>query len=248
MLAGELGRLSTRRDELAAAGDALMMLRARMHTGGVPSTHGIEELSQELAAPIVDRISSTVDRVDNVVTSLTVGAGVEDVHSSHELERARAGQRQRSLYTEEVLSDPQHLGKVGALRAGGQQQRVLDRMTHEFAIFGDEAVITPSRWEVPSSDYLVIRNEALVGCFQGWFDLVWGLSAPRSDPEGDPDDLLVQMLWLGYKDEAIARHLGVALRTVRRRVASLMDVYGVGTRLQLGVALDRAGRLERRPL
>jgi DNA-binding NarL/FixJ family response regulator len=44
------------------------------------------------------------------------------------------------------------------------------------------------------------------------------------------------------KDEAIARYLGVSLRTVRRRVAHLMAVNGVDTRFQLGWALARRRR------
>jgi DNA-binding NarL/FixJ family response regulator len=44
------------------------------------------------------------------------------------------------------------------------------------------------------------------------------------------------------KDEAIARYLGVSLRTVRRRVARLMAVNGVDTRFQLGWVLARRRR------
>ena len=55
------------------------------------------------------------------------------------------------------------------------------------------------------------------------------------------------MLALGAKDEMIARTLHVGLRTVRRRVAALMDQYGVATRFQLGVALERDGRLAKSP-
>ena len=53
---------------------------------------------------------------------------------------------------------------------------------------------------------------------------------------------LVELLELGLKDEAIARYLGVSLRTVRRRVAHLMAVNGVDTRFQLGWALARRRR------
>ncbi|MDN5718399.1 MAG: hypothetical protein L0G89_14325, partial [Janibacter sp.] len=75
----------------------------------------------------------------------------------------------------------------------------------------------------------------------------WSLSPEVEVPEGSADDALIRMLALGAKDEMIARTLHVGLRTVRRRVAALMDQYGVGTRLQLGVALERDGRLARAP-
>jgi DNA-binding NarL/FixJ family response regulator len=42
---------------------------------------------------------------------------------------------------------------------------------------------------------------------------------------------------MGLKDEAIARFLGVGLRTVRRRIAALMSIHGVDTRFQLGASL-----------
>ncbi len=58
-----------------------------------------------------------------------------------------------------------------------------------------------------------------------------------------------QLLALGMKDEAIARYLGWGLRTVRRRVARLMEEHGVDTRFQLGAAVTAAGKVgpQRRP-
>ena len=44
--------------------------------------------------------------------------------------------------------------------------------------------------------------------------------------------------------EAIARYLGWGVRTVRRRVAGLMDALGADTRFQLGVAAQQRGLLE----
>jgi hypothetical protein len=38
----------------------------------------------------------------------------------------------------------------------------------------------------------------------------------------------------GLKDEAAARYLGLSLRTVRRRIAALMDRTGANTRFQAG--------------
>jgi DNA-binding NarL/FixJ family response regulator len=59
--------------------------------------------------------------------------------------------------------------------------------------------------------------------------------------EGQRD--ILELLMLGAKDEAIARHLGVSLRTVRRRVADLMDDLGTGTRFQAGMEAVRRGWL-----
>ena len=48
---------------------------------------------------------------------------------------------------------------------------------------------------------------------------------------------MLRLLVAGLKDEAIARYLGCSLRTVRRRVAGLMEHYGADTRFQLGASL-----------
>lgn len=242
MLDRDLGRLTERRTELAEVGDALMALRAQLRYGpGVSGSIGVEVLDQEVAAPVIDRLAGRVDRVDNVFLDAEVGAGTDSEHAQHELDRVRAGQRQRTLYHQDVLDVPEHLARVDALHAVGQEQRVLDVEAHEFAIFGREAVVTPSVWGDAGAQYLVIRQPVLVGIFRSWFDVVWERS-PLFGVDDPLDERLVALLALGYKDETIARHLGVALRTVRRRVAALMEHHRVATRFQLGVALARAGQ------
>jgi DNA-binding NarL/FixJ family response regulator len=52
---------------------------------------------------------------------------------------------------------------------------------------------------------------------------------------------VLELLALGAKDEVIARHLGVSLRTARRRVADLFDELGAATRFQAGVEAGRRG-------
>jgi DNA-binding NarL/FixJ family response regulator len=59
------------------------------------------------------------------------------------------------------------------------------------------------------------------------------------------DARLLELLALGIKDEAIARLLGLGLRTVRRRIAGLMALHGVDTRYQLGLAIG-SGRPDSR--
>jgi DNA-binding NarL/FixJ family response regulator len=53
--------------------------------------------------------------------------------------------------------------------------------------------------------------------------------------------VVLELLQLGMKDETIARQLGVSLRTVRRRIAALMDDLGVDTRFQAGLEAARRG-------
>ena len=91
----------------------------------------------------------------------------------------------------------------------------------------------------------MIRDPLTVKLYTAYFDLAWKHAVPAplvGGREGTGDPKLVELLELGLKDEAIARYLGVSLRTVRRRVAHLMAVNGVDTRFQLGWALARRRR------
>ena len=100
-------------------------------------------------------------------------------------------------------------------------------------------------WDDPDAGYAVIRDRLTVKLFTAYFDLAWKRAVPApsvSGRGGSGDPKLVELLELGLKDEAIARYLGVSLRTVRRRVAHLMAVNGVDTRFQLGWALARRRR------
>ena len=106
-------------------------------------------------------------------------------------------------------------------------------------------------WDDPSRGYAIIRDPLVIRLYSAYFDLAWASAVPVATLSGEAgvggvggagDAPLVELLELGLKDEAIARHLGVSLRTVRRHIAALMEVNGVDTRFQLGAALARQQR------
>lgn len=242
-LAADTLRIERARDQLVDVGDALMTLRARMHNIDLGDDPGVQVLTQDMAAPMIDRVADQVDRTDNVILSVETGAGQQEANARHERDRAIEGQQQRALVHPQVLETELARAELAAKRGSGQEQRVSDLVGTEFLLLGDEAVVTLAEWGNPHSPYAFIRNPALVQCFAAWFDLMWAVSPGIEVPEGGADDALIRMLAIGAKDEVIARTLHLGLRTVRRRIAGLMDRYGVSTRFQLGVALERDGRL-----
>jgi len=71
-----------------------------------------------------------------------------------------------------------------------------------------------------------------------------------------PDDLepsllssdekqLLALLAAGFKEEAIARRLGLGARTIERRMRHIMDVLGTQTRFQTAVGATSRGWLGR---
>ncbi len=127
----------------------------------------------------------------------------------------------------------------------GEQQRVLDDVPHQFTVFGDELVLSCTQWGEITDDLVAIRSPMLIRAFCAIFDAGWraGLPVAHSIVRDGGNDRLLTMLAAGQKDEAIARYLGVSLRTVRRRVSLLMEEHGAHTRFQLGIAAERRGLL-----
>jgi hypothetical protein len=71
-------------------------------------------------------------------------------------------------------------------------------------------------------------------------------AAARNGTSGEPDRerravqdaaVVIGMLLRGYTDRRVAARLGVTERTIRRRVASLMDAFGARSRFQLGACV-----------
>jgi DNA-binding CsgD family transcriptional regulator len=116
---------------------------------------------------------------------------------------------------------------------------------HAYTVFGEELVLACTEWGVVTDDLVAIRSPLLVQALIAIFDAAWrvGLPVPHSSRDAGLDDRLLAMLAAGLKDEAIARNLRISLRTVRRRVAALMESVGAQTRFQLGSAAERRGLL-----
>lgn len=158
-----------------------------------------------------------------------------------------AGRPMRGLYPAEVLDDPARLAYVRGWAAAGERVRLMTRALPPMAVFGAEAAFISSTWGGSVEGQLLVRAPALVALVRELFEQYWvratTLAMPVPDPQGADRRQVLELLALGLKDESIARHLGVSLRTVRRRVGELMDELDSGTRFQAGKEAARRGLL-----
>lgn len=245
LLAAEEERLAGRRAELATMRNAVVRLHDAAVSGDVPAMSPITvEVAPTLLRSLTDE---TTGPVRSAIISTAVGSGTEQDFIAHAQAAVRGGHEQRTVYDDAILGDPQGLQWVADWAAAGERQRVLPGVPSEFAIYGDTAVVGVGEWGNANADYVVVRNPMLVQVFVALFDALWTSASPmpaaRSGDDGE-DDHLLDLLSRGLKDEAIGRYLGWSLRTVRRRVARLMDELGADTRFQLGAQAVRAGRLD----
>ncbi|MFE7134102.1 helix-turn-helix domain-containing protein [Streptomyces sp. NPDC057638] len=90
---------------------------------------------------------------------------------------------------------------------------------------------------------LLLRPSALLDGLVILYELLWQRSVPLwSPPPGTAtgslsyeDEQLLALSASGLTDQAIARRLGVAQRTVERRMRRIMDLLGARTRFQAGL-------------
>jgi DNA-binding transcriptional ArsR family regulator len=165
------------------------------------------------------------------------------------VDTVRAGRRSRAIYPARVLEEAPHV--VRSRAEAGEHVRILAQVPSRVAVLGSAAAVLPEQWGVNSGRRLVVRQEAIVSALTTLFDTLWERAMPvpgLDDPTGDEEQsghrrLLLDQLAEGAKDEQIARVLGMSLRTVRRRVASIMDDLGVESRFQAGVEAVRRGWL-----
>ena len=157
------------------------------------------------------------------------------------------GRPMRGLYPSEVLTDPARLGYVRRWCEAGETVRLLAEAPPAVAVFGHESALVSAGWGgAAGTGHLLLRAPALVALVRELFEQFWSRSAPLPStgpvpPSADDVRPVLELLQLGLKDETIARQLGISLRTVRRRIAMVMDEVGATTRFQAGIEAARRG-------
>jgi DNA-binding CsgD family transcriptional regulator len=244
LIATEEERLQNRHADLAKARNALVRLHDLDVSRDIP---GIAPITVEVAPTLLRTLmDDTPGPVRNAGIRVDVGSALSPELIAHNQEAIRRGLEQRTVYDDTVLDSPTGVAWVSEWADIGERQRFIAGVPSEFAIYDSSAVVGTGVWGDPASEYVVIRDSMLVQAFIALFDRLWDAAMPmpsgRTSDDG-ADDHLLELLSRGFKDEAIARYLGWSLRTVRRRVARLMNELGAGTRFQLGAEAVRAGRL-----
>jgi DNA-binding CsgD family transcriptional regulator/DNA-binding MarR family transcriptional regulator len=157
------------------------------------------------------------------------------------------GVEYRSVYAPEALQWPGVLGDIRELIGHGEQARVLPGLRVKLAIADRRLALMPLSLDLTDVRAVVIRPSALLDALIDYWEMCWRqatpLDAPAEDPLAEEDRQLLTLLVSGLKDEAIARQLGLSIRTMRRRMSRLLDLLGAANRFQAGVIAARSGWL-----
>ncbi|SDN34457.1 helix-turn-helix domain-containing protein [Actinomyces ruminicola] len=168
--------------------------------------------------------------------------------ASTQQESLRHGVRHRALYEMASLHDPEYFRVVAASIRQGEQARFVERLPFRM-LLADETTALILR-HGPDDGVITTRitDTAVVATFGDLFEQLWQTAVPMPRALAVEETLphnreLIWALASGMTDEAIARQLGVSLRTVARRVAELNRLMGTQSRFQLGMQAVRLGWL-----
>lgn len=157
----------------------------------------------------------------------------------------RDGVSVRGIYSPDSLDGPGGVEEVYSAADAGETSRVHPQVPMKLAVFDHTAALLPLSLDQLVDGALVVHPCALLDALREMFNLLWDQAVPVLPAQMDPVDArLMTLLAAGFKDDAIARQLGLSSRTVGRRVAELMETLGSRTRFQAGVHAQRRQLLE----
>ncbi|MVO88302.1 winged helix-turn-helix transcriptional regulator [Streptomyces sp. p1417] len=223
---------------LAAAGLAEEFRAGRLRGGGSPVQvlRGREAIAQQFfqTQQTAKNEILILDKPPYVVEPLRRQDTVQ-------LERLDKGVRYRAVYDQAGLDGPGRAEATRDLAARGEESRVLADVPLKLVIADHRVALVP--FVVASQEeILVVQQSALLDGLIALFELLWQRATPlwpaapgAHELLSPEDELLLGHLRAGLTDSAIARRLGVAQRTVERRMSRIMAVLGVRTRFQAGV-------------
>ncbi|MEU6225153.1 LuxR C-terminal-related transcriptional regulator [Streptomyces sp. NPDC047042] len=162
----------------------------------------------------------------------------------------RRGIVSRGIYAATALEDPNVLSRALTMVELGEQARVLPSVPLKLLVVdGCRALLPLTASAAGGYCAVVVWHSAVTEALQKLFEMAWQRATPlgQSADDGEPGELsesertLTRLLAAGMKDEAVARHLGVSLRTLRRRVSELQERLGAASRFQLGMRASQRG-------
>ncbi len=170
-------------------------------------------------------------------------------------EPERAAPRDQRVLARRCIIDQDYLELPGAVETvrrdveNGEATRIFPRLPLKFVLADQRIALIPLDPELPDTPSLLVRSSALLDALYALFELLWQHAAPVTftrtgelsargrDAIDEEGENLLALLAAGLNDKTIAHKLDISLRTLKRRISTLMRTYKVRTRFQLAWAL-----------
>ncbi|QUF06719.1 hypothetical protein KCV87_12095 [Actinosynnema pretiosum subsp. pretiosum] len=169
----------------------------------------------------------------------------------HTQELLRRGVRIRTLYQHTARSSMATWAYAKRVDDAGGEVRTAEELSERLIIYDRRIAFVPKErlgQEAPGA--AVVTDPTLVAYLCRSFEAAWQVGTPFPGPDAaEADDghspgadlraSILRLMGMGLKDEVIARRLGMATRTCRRYISTLMEELGADSRFQAGLLVGR---------
>ena len=232
--------------------DAMRQVFLPLHTARSAGLGGEVVTSVDMIARV---LGDTADIATSEILSMHTGPVMAPEVLAQELERdvrvLERGVAMRRIHLRPMTRIVHSMTHLQELRSAGAEVRIASILPFRFVLVDRVQAMVPALHTNSSDAMMVLRGEAVTALLVRIFEMCWALAAPlESAGAVEEPGLTSQQLWVlrlmstGRKDEAIARELGVSVRTLRRVMADLMVQLGVESRFQAGITAARLGLLD----
>ncbi|GGR58398.1 hypothetical protein J2S40_003480 [Nocardioides luteus] len=152
----------------------------------------------------------------------------------------KAGRRCRGIYPATAWKNSPDVLRMRA--EIGEEIRILPRVSTHLMVVGSTHAMFPDPLGPVQQPMVNVRQRGIVEVVTNYYEELWRRAMPVDGLDEEPSAerrLLLAELASGAQDEQIARRLGVSLRTVRRRVAELLEELNATSRFEAGVEAAR---------
>ncbi|NUT93948.1 MAG: response regulator transcription factor [Saccharothrix sp.] len=211
-----------------------------------------EELHQDLVRVITDREEIGALSVELCLSAQHDVLSLETEHFSRPpdprsarplpTEVVERGVRFRNIYTKATLELPGAQEMLRTSVEAGWQCRVYPQFPMKMVLVDERAALVPLG-PTGMEGALLVRAPVIAAALRTYFELLWNKAVPIDGPVKLPpeQDQVLRLVLTGMTDAAIARHLGVSERTVRRHVGALLEALNASNRVTLAVTAVRDG-------
>jgi hypothetical protein len=205
---------------------------------------------------VADRISELLGQATSevltVLTMLPSPEAMETARRGDTVLLERGVQTRMLVLTGHVRRSREYAAYLAELVGLGADVRVAATLPTRMILVDDSAAIMPAAPDDPGAGATIVRHHSLIRLMRETFESLWREGRPLGDDEDRPDRWepneleleVIRFLGRGNKDEAIARRVGMSLRSVRRLVSQISQELGSNSRFELGVICCDRGWVE----
>ncbi|WP_328472175.1 helix-turn-helix transcriptional regulator [Streptomyces sp. NBC_00448] len=161
----------------------------------------------------------------------------------------------RTIYQHTARGDLTTIAYVRQITARGAHVRTTEELVDRMVVYDREVAFLPAQSaRGGGSGAVVVKEPNLVAFICSLFNYFWSRSVPFAPNTASPaprtDDLkrsILRLMANGYKDEMVARRLGMSVRTCRRHISDLTEELKATSRFQAGVIAAQRGLIDGQP-